>query len=204
MSKKKQEGKITLGLDYELEVTKDGKVLSKYSKKNGELDPFVTNAIRMLKAVFASTGTADTISLTDVAGVSKTFEGSGYPVMSAIGLATEDTIGPVVGTSELAFVRTQYQLDGKIAHGSGAGQLLYGAVTVEAATEENNTGRFRIIRGFTNSTGSSITVKEIAIDIYNDSPTASFMLCRDVLASPQTIPDGATLTLRYRMYVSYV
>ena len=204
MSKKKQEGKITLGLDYELEVTKDGKVLSKYSKKNG-LDPFVTNAIRMLKAVFASTTVAeDSCSLTDIAGVSQTFRGSGFPVMGAKGDAGDNTIGPVVGTSDLAFVRTQYKLDSKIAHGSGGSQLLYGATTVEAAAEENSTGRFRLIRGFTNSSGGSITVKEIAIDVYNDDPATSFMLCRDVLASPQTIPDGATLTLRYRLFLSYV
>jgi uncharacterized membrane protein YczE len=63
---------------------------------------------------------------------------------------------------------------------------------------------FRVIRTFTNNTSSPITVYEIGLAIanaYNIGGTTIytyyFLIARDVLSSPQTIPAGATLTVRY-------
>jgi hypothetical protein len=71
---------------------------------------------------------------------------------------------------------------------------------------EDSIERFRVVRGFTNGSGGTITVKEIGLVIANQKEGLTlynFLMARDVLGSPQDVPDGSTLTIRYRIYVSY-
>jgi len=194
---------VTLGLDYEVEVRdKDGKLISKLGRRP---DPFTRAWIRALRT--AALGGVSTVSLTDTAGSARTFTFSetGAEYFDITGGATEDTHGIVVGNSDVAFDKAQSKLEGKIANGSGGGQLVYGAQTTEDYADEDSTTRFRMIRGFTNNSGAPVTVKEIGIVLRNNKAGAIWYLlvARDVLASPQTVPDGATLTVRYRVYISY-
>ena len=108
---------------------------------------------------------------------------------------TGDTsAGILVGTSDTPVSLGQYNLLGLITHGTGTGQLSYGATVVEDLTTDT-TYLFRIIRTFTNNSGASITVREIGLFL---KPTAqSFMFARDVPPSPITVPNGSTLTVRY-------
>jgi len=102
--------------------------------------------------------------------------------------------GILVGASDTPVSLAQYNLQSLIAHGTGAGQLLYGATSVESLTIDG-TYYFRIVRTFTNNSGATITVREIGLFL---KPLAqSFMFARDVLASPINVPNGSTLTLRY-------
>ena len=110
--------------------------------------------------------------------------------------AGADYGGIVVGTSDMAVSLDQYALQAKISNGTGSGQLSYGATTVESITT-GTTYMFRVLRTFTNSSGSSITVKELGLFVAARSGNDSFMLCRDVPASAITVPIGSTLTLRY-------
>jgi len=114
-----------------------------------------------------------------------------------------------VGGSDAVFSKNDYSLGSKISHGTGSGQLLYGASTFETVTDTDTTSYFRITRVFTNNSGASVTVKEIGIvimhSIVSDSTsyTAYFLIVRDVLTSPSSVPDGATLTVRYKIQISY-
>jgi hypothetical protein len=108
--------------------------------------------------------------------------------------AGETSAGILVGTSDAPVTLAQYNLQQLIAHGVSAGQLSYGATTVEDLTIDT-TYFFRIIRTFTNNSGASITVREIGL--FLKPKEQSFMFARDVPASPITIPNGSTLTLRY-------
>ena len=51
----------------------------------------------------------------------------------------------------------------------------------------------------------TVTVKEIGIVVFNDwgSTHKYFLIIRDVLSSPSSVPDGASLTVRYRIYITY-
>jgi hypothetical protein len=198
-----------LKVKYEVEVRdKDGKLIS---KTQGISRSFLRNWIRILRTMmYPPNGSGSAQTLLDTSGVSNSFDGSDTvstlkPVIGAGALATEDTYGIQVGTSDLAFAKDQFSLQAKISHGGTSGKLLYGATTVEDYYEYDSYARFRIVRAFSNSTGASITVKEIGIAIVNQKSgtTYYFMISRDVLASPQTIPDGAALTVRYSLYITY-
>jgi hypothetical protein len=108
--------------------------------------------------------------------------------------AGDTSAGILVGTSDSPVSLAQYNLLGLITHGTGSGQLSYGATVVEDLTIDT-TYYFRIIRTFTNNSGASITVREIGL--FLKLTTQSFMFARDVPTSPITIPNGSTLTVRY-------
>jgi len=201
---------ITISLDYDVEVRdKNGKLVSKCKGKN---DAFVKNYIRMLRTMLLCTDAlADVkVSLPNTSNVPTDFECNRTAGMTLIQLAgnsgsTVEAFGVRIGTSDTAFGRDQYELIARIVHGTGAGQMLYGATTVEDYTDEDSVTRFRIIRAFTNSSGGAITVKEIGIAICNFVAGAKryFLIARDVLPSPQVVPDGNTITIRYRLFISY-
>jgi hypothetical protein len=117
----------------------------------------------------------------------------------------DDTYGIQAGTSPASVSRDDYMLGGKILSGSGNGQLAYGSMTVESPDGTPPNTVFRAIRTFTNNTGENITVYEIGLVAANQygyyqssAPTPAYILvARDVLTTPQTIPSGATLTVRY-------
>jgi len=204
---------IRMGVSYQVEVKdKDGKLLSRCE---GKSDPFTKAWIRMFRTAFTSTPvSADiTVTLTCTDGTGRAYYvnvSGGYVCIPISGnaAANDDTYGVRVGTSTTAFQRDQYELQAKIAHGSGSGQLTYGAHTIEDYLDEDSTTRFRILRPFTNNSGAAITVNEIGIAIcnYNTKTTPYnryYLICRDVLTSPQSIPNLATLTVTYRLYISY-
>jgi hypothetical protein len=197
------------GFRYQLEVRdKNGKLLS---LTKGASHSFVRNWIRILHCMIKPKhNTVSTVVLKDTSNADKTCYGSssGAEIRSVIACgadAADASYGIVVGSSDLAFDKTHYNLQGKIAHGSGAGQLVYGAMAVEDYSEIDTQARFRMTRTFTNSTGSTVTVKEIGIVFINYTTVTQqdILMARDVLTSPQAIPDGATLTARYTLYYSY-
>jgi hypothetical protein len=209
--KAKKTGEVRLGIAYDVEVRdKDGKLIS---KEKGKSDPFTTWFITMLRSFFyGDSSMADqTVGLYATDGAShdfylKTTTGKGHVAIAGNAGAGVDTYGIQVGTSNTAFNKNQYALQAKIAHGTGAGQLQYLASSVETVTAEDSIERFRVVRGFTNGSGSTITVKEIGLVIANQKEGLTlynFLMARDVLTTPQDVPDGSTLTIRYRIYISY-
>jgi len=206
---------LILSLDYEIEVRdKNGKLVSKCKGRN---DAFVKNYIQMLQCltrVWASDSyQLIQVTLTNTAGVGETYDardGTGvyWGHLSYYAPTNTDSHGVQVGTSDVAFDKAQFSLQGKIAHGTGAGQLVYSDTTIEAVADEDTSSRFRIIRSFTNSSGGAITVKEIGIATFVRRSTTPahlryWLVARDVLSSPQVVPDGNTLTVRYRLFISY-
>jgi hypothetical protein len=193
-------------IEYEVR-DKNGKLLSK-----GKLPAksWVGNIIGMLSSLMSMwvgptsayyhAGRADLI---DTSGSNRylLIGGSSTGVyLGGCGPAGDTSAGIVVGTSDTSVSLGQYNLQSPIAHGTGAGQLSYGATTVESLVKDT-AWYFRVIRTFTNSSGGSITVREIGLFVrlgMGPSPNYfSCMLARDVLTSPITIPNGSTLTVRY-------
>jgi hypothetical protein len=222
MSKKEKTANLEVLIECEVR-DKNGKILSVHRQKSKSL---LKNFAKMLRTMLypslptaPSTNTvAVTTSLYDTSGASKSFYASlvgwspgtsyyfGLYPLCAGAPAGNDAYGIQVGTGTGAVTRDDYQLVYKILNGTGSGQLSYGAMTVEDTDGTPPDTVFRLIRTFTNNTSSSITVYEIGLVIANVyvpwgssfSPTTSyFLIARDLLSTPQTIPAGATLTVRY-------
>ena len=97
-------------------------------------------------------------------------------------LASEN-MGIVVGTSNAAVVATQDALTTKVAHGEGAGTLLYGGTEVYGLTFANPNGSFKIRRYFTNVLGGNVTIQEVGIyspGYKNNAEVNLFCIARDV------------------------
>jgi len=181
---------------------KDGKLIQKgkFPAKS-----WVGNIIRLLNALwkvwtspsayskYIYTTLSVLLDTTNTARPLKLYaDSSGY--YGGVAPAGDTSAGILVGTSDTPVSLAQTNLLGLIAHGTGSGQLSYGATVVEDLTIDT-TYYFKIIRTFTNNSGASITVREIGLFLKPNE--YSFMFARDVPASAITIPNGSTLTLRY-------
>jgi hypothetical protein len=209
MNKKEEKETLSPEIFWEIEVKdKTGKLLKHYvTPAKSWLRQFIT----MLKGEFA-TRHATSVGQGNVSVVDETGTARSYPrhdtqsFSQACNLSTfadvgDVTQGIIVGTSDTPNSVTTYALGGKIAHGTGSGQLVYNAETVEDVTNPSgNDLQFRITRTFTNNSGATITVKEVGLlvkKIDASITSRSFLVARDVLPSPVDVPDGATLTIRY-------
>ena len=111
-----------------------------------------------------------------------------------------DTYGILVGIGTTAPTIDDYQMETKISHGIGAGQLQYSAVTFGAPTSDGTVSHFTITRDFSNASGSPITVREVGLVVYFSrmgSGSGYYLTIRDAVNI--TIPDGETLTVNYRL-----
>jgi hypothetical protein len=192
-------------IEYEIR-DKNGKLLSK-----GKLPAksWVGNIIGLLSAMvsmwssasaaYSATSRSDLLDTSNNARPLMLSSGGGV-VLGGCAPAGDTTAGIVLGTNDTPVSIGQYNLQSPISHGTGAGQLSYGATNVESLVKDT-TWYFRVIRTFTNNSGASITVKEMGLFVrlgMSSSPYYySCMLARDVLTTPITIPSGSTLTVRY-------
>jgi hypothetical protein len=223
MTYKKENG---LKLYLECEVRdKNGKLLSKYKKESESLlKNFMLMLQAMFNVPKLSTEPGWDIVTTYQATVKDTsgenrnvtlgafvrymYGRSGYTTFLPMCMnapQNDDTYGIQVGSSPASVSRDDYMLGGKIVSGSGNAQLVYGVMTVEIPDGTPPDTVFRAIRTFTNNTSDIITVYEIGLVVANqygigdnNIQTPIYVLvARDVLGTPQSIPSGATLTVRY-------
>jgi len=138
---------------------------------------------------------------TDVTGaesvlvdVSDNFSGFMY-VNAGAGV---DTHGVVVGTNAgtTAEDNENFALDTKIADGAGGGQLGYQAVTFVATRVVGPNVDLDISRVFVNTSGGTITVKEIGIIGLNAMDTKYHLHLRDVV-SDEPVDNAESLTVVY-------
>jgi len=200
---------LTLKTFVEVEVRdKSGKLIY---KRRYRAKSWLTQFIKVLKGHFATRhnttiGNGNTTAV-DITGASRTIPDhcnvrySYFTNISTLGDAGDTSQGIVVGSGTTPNSLSTYALAQLIAHGTGAGQLSYGAMNVEEVTNPSeNLLLFRLIRTFTNQSGADITVYEIGLHAKFTDSTGSprtFLLARDVLPSPVTVANGRTLTVRY-------
>lgn len=112
----------------------------------------------------------------------------------------DDNYGIVVGTGTTAEANTDYALATQIAHGTGAGQLDYGAHSFTVPSIVGSSVDMVVSRTFYNGSGSSITVNEIGIYCESKDTGAVaryFCILRDVLTTPEVVANTETLTVQY-------
>jgi hypothetical protein len=195
---------------WEIEVKdKNGKLIE---HKRFKSHSWLKQWIQILKGEFATrhayTVGSGNVNINDEGGSSRAYppHTTGTQAMNTMNLSTlgdagDVTQGIIVGSSDTSNSLATYSLASKIGHGSGSGQLIYGAETVEDVSNPSGMNlQFRVIRAFTNNSGASVTAKEIGIlvkKVDTSFNARSFLIVRDVLSSPSSVPDGATMTVRY-------
>ena len=182
-----------------------------------EMRSFVNNLIRVLEGIMKDAGGAITsTSVTDTGGVSRTAYVEWYSsvgnvrgggtVMAGLAPDNDSSYGIIVGTGTTPVNLNQVSLASPIAHGTNVGQLDYDAESVEDLGLDTSVSppvyRFRLIRGFKNLSGDSITINEVGLvarnywkdngGIRND---VKYLIARDVLPTSYTIPDGGSATV---------
>lgn len=201
---------INLNLKWNVEVRdKTGKVTF---SKSGQSKSLLRNFIYWLQSKFtmtAYTGYANAWTAPDTGNTSRTFPFGSVVPEGEFGyfgaLTAIEASGLRVGSLDTAVTPVDFEMAALIHHGTAAGNLSYGAHTVEAVTVVGQNSSFRVSRPFTNSTGNTVTVKEIGAAMgLNDTGNALRYLCylRDVLPASVPVPDGSTFTLRYTFTVT--
>jgi hypothetical protein len=203
---------LKLGLEYEVEVRdKNGKLISRHHDKGHS---WLKQFIQMIMAEwqYAHGGTTPTaVSITDETGTGRNMPAAynsqyGYCALGINAPANSSEYGIKVGGGDTPNSLTTYVLASPISHGIASGQLVYGTHTIESVINPSgNDLTFRITRVFTNNSGALVTVKEIGITTkrYDQGGMGrTFLFVRDVLPSPTSVPDGATLTVRYTVKIT--
>jgi hypothetical protein len=209
MSKEKA---LTLGLEYEVEVRdKNGKLISRH---HGKSHSWLKQFIQMIMAEwqYANGGSNPTaVSITDETGNVRNmppmqnaiFNNGAFAINAPAG---SSEYGVKVGGGDAPNALSTYALTSPISHGTGSGQLVYGAHSIESVINPSGYDlTFRTTRVFTNNSGATVTVKEIGITTkrMDQGGTArTFLFVRDVLPSPSSVPDGASLTIRYTVKIT--
>ncbi|MDP2662900.1 MAG: hypothetical protein Q8R28_19470, partial [Dehalococcoidia bacterium] len=112
------------------------------------------------------------------------------------------TNGIIVGTGVAAPTISDFVMQTPIAHGVGAGQLQYSAMTFGAPSSDATTSQFTLTRNFANGSGAPITVNEIGLYVKMARGLAvalNAMTIRDVIGGGIAVPNGQTLTVNYRV-----
>jgi len=104
-----------------------------------------------------------------------------------------DTCGILIGSGTTPPTRTDYNLQSKIPHGTGTGQIYYQRQTYELL----NDYQFRFTREFTNA-GSDLSVAEAGIVYitYHADVARYLLLVRDTF-TPITVTQGNGIRVRY-------
>ncbi len=89
--------------------------------------------------------------------------------------------GILIGTGVTAPTNVDYSMETPIAHGNGGGQLQWQATSVGAAAVVGANVDLVIVRPFVNSSGGSITLREIGLAIPANSVTTYTLLAHDAV-----------------------
>jgi len=206
------QGAVVLDLLFKT-FDKKGKQTSEHFEQGHS---FLANFIKMLYCTMmyhhAPYADGAALSLVDTDGVSRSgsstyaINGMGSSFFKANASSGDTTYGVLVGTDNEAILTkdiNNYQLGAKIAHGTGAGQLSYGDHSIVPVTHDGASYSYAgITRSFSNGSGGSIDVEEIGLATYMYWDTNTyryFLLSRDILGTPVTVPDGQAMTASIRI-----
>lgn len=189
------------------EKSKSGLYLK--DKRVEQCNSYVDNFNKWLYSLLCdSTGSLNG-SAVDTGGTARTINAGGSSgavirlLMSGIYTSGVATGGIQVGTGIGATTISTYAIGTLIAHGIGAGQLSYGAISLDGWTTSGADSWYAISRAFTNSSGGNITVTEVtAVARMNSTTTHHFLFERTKLSSSETVNNGTTKTFTYKFKVT--
>lgn len=112
------------------------------------------------------------------------------------------THGIVLGTGTTPATKDDYNLDTVITHGSGAGQLQFGACSISNVIDTGTSWRATVTREVTNVSGSSITVNEVGLTGMRGVARKYTMIERTVI-TPVVMAHLETYIYRYLIDLPY-
>ncbi|MBA7680895.1 hypothetical protein ES703_89216 [subsurface metagenome] len=189
-----------MGAILELTVKdKDGKVTEHRLMRSKS---FIRQFLELLWIEFLKPPPKASLIMMDTGGIPRDIYENEINFACNAGLGIE-THGIIVGTGTTAPTIDDYVMETPIAHGTGAAELEYSAVTFGAPASDASISQFTITRNFSNpGNGGDITVNEIGLYVKGyDGATRYFMIIRDKVAGGIAVPDGQTLTVNYREQV---
>lgn len=119
-----------------------------------------------------------------------------------IGPAGNDDYGIRVGTGNTPVDIADFALETPINEGVAAGQMEHLISTVDDSVVSPPACSFVAHRTIANNSGGLITVREAVI--YTKMTSATYYGCviRDILAVPQGVPDGGSITIDWTIGVT--
>lgn len=192
--------KIGLSINIDYEIREKNRVIK--SKYNIPGHSFVKQFIQWLyySTFYIEDYCIDTSNVSRQLSTVLNYTASGF-----LGPVSNSSYGVQVGTGTTAVTINDYKIETLIAHGTSTGQLQYSAGTITAPSVDATTTTLRLSRVFTNGSGATITVNEVALTSYfntingsNDYYGAYFLMCRD-LVSPIEVTNGQQLTINYNL-----
>lgn len=160
------------------------------------MDSYVANMTRFISL----TSGGGTTTITDTGGTPRALAGpvgvSWLPSMAASGV---ETYGIVIGTSNTAVALDDTKINTQLT--SAGDGVTYGAMQHDEWTTVGNTTSFKLKRRFTNTTGSPISVYEVAV--YTKQGSFFFCVIREVIGGGGwPIPAGGTTEFRFKIPVT--
>jgi len=105
------------------------------------------------------------------------------------------TFGTVLGSAAVVPAPASFNVGTLIAHGSGAGQLQYGAQSVVQGVQvSGQNSNFILTRSYTNSSGGNVTVRAIAQ--YSNTFAGGMMFYLDSVSPDDVIGNGQVYTVQ--------
>lgn len=137
----------------------------------------------------------------------------GYAAVLGKGCTNDDAdgdFGIFVGTGTTAWAANQNRLAALIGHGTGSGQLSYGAMAQPSRAYNSTLKLWRstFSRTFTNSSGATITIRETGLVCGGHLFQVhigyrSHLFARDFLDIPCVVDAAETATIEYRVILDY-
>lgn len=183
---------------------KDGNIIRKTRQRKCKsfVIGFLQHIDMMLSALYGNDGPAITIK--DTSNTNRTIRSSSFSTyysMSSFAPDNNQYYGVVVGTGLTSPTNNNYALETQIAHGTGAGQLDYGAHSRTAAAVVGSNVDYIISRSFYNGSGGTIVINEIGLICYTKDSAGTerlFLLIRDVI-TPIAVYNTQTVTAQYTL-----
>jgi hypothetical protein len=149
------------------------------------------------KVLYAQMSYFSSVSIMDTTGTTRSIiaDNANFNIKAASGDAS---FGIVVGTSTTPVSITDYRLGALISHGTGAGQLLYGAVAVTSIEVIGSMARFYVTRLLTNNSGADITVNEVGLV---ERGYANHPILLDRTLATFIVPNGGSRNVIYEFRV---
>jgi hypothetical protein len=174
---------------------KTGKLIRK-----GRMRKAHSFVLPFLQILDAQGGLSGNITITDTGGVNRSLSAGATAnspmvyVNAGVGVSTS---GIVVGTGIAAPANTDNKLQTQIAHGAGAGQLNYGAQSETAAAVVSTNVDWILTRTFTNASGGTVTINELALYAALNANGWFFCVLHD--AQTQAVNNGQVATVTYTL-----
>ncbi len=194
------EGHEFLGVEWEVEVRDArGNITDHKTGKNSML---LQTASALCLMIDYTTGVSVAMNGKTTAGAAQYIahgNSGNFSGLDVVGAAGDVLHGIIVGTNNTGVTADDYKINTIVANGVGAGQLQYLVTTLNVVVNASPRSNLRIDRTFTNGSGGGITVKELALYVYNN--TSSFCLIRDVIADTP-VANGSSLFVKYTLYIT--